>query len=91
MLHMHTFSVLFVLHRFSFSEYFITCGFWPRVRALALRAPVFFGSSTHKRDAARPRRDHRSFTDPSGKINDFLRKKTGGKFQFGNKSTKVQI
>ena len=31
-----------------------TSGFWPRVRARALRAPVFLGSLTAKRGAARP-------------------------------------
>ncbi len=27
-----------------FCKLFLTCGFWPRVRARALRAPVFLGS-----------------------------------------------
>ncbi len=36
-----------------FEQYWVTSGFWPRVRARALRAPVFL-SSFPKRGAARP-------------------------------------
>ena len=38
----------------------MTSGFWPRVRARALRAPVFWGHCQAKRGAARPP-VHRSF------------------------------
>jgi hypothetical protein len=41
--------------------YFITSGFWPRVRARALRAPVFLGSLKPQMGAARP---PRSFAAP---------------------------
>jgi hypothetical protein len=42
---------------------YITSGFWPRVRARALRAPVFLGPLPAKRAAARPPA-HRSFAAP---------------------------
>jgi hypothetical protein len=35
-------------------ELYITSGFWPRVRARALRAPVFLGSLKRQTGAARP-------------------------------------
>ncbi len=37
------------------SQIFVSNVFWPRVRALALRAPVFFGLFTGAGGAARPR------------------------------------
>ncbi len=42
-----------------------TSGFWPRVRARALRAPVFLGSLTRKKGhCAPPPHAHRSFAAP---------------------------
>ncbi len=38
-----------------------TSGFWPRVRARALRAPVFFGSFTRQTGRCAPPPAHRSF------------------------------
>ncbi len=42
------------------TKYLITSGFWPRVRARALRAPVFLGSLTRKKGRCAPP-GHRSF------------------------------
>jgi hypothetical protein len=44
------------------SAYVYTSGFWPRVRARALRAPVFWGPLKRQTGAARP--PHRSFAAP---------------------------
>jgi hypothetical protein len=41
--------------------YILTSGFWPRVRARALRAPVFLSSLPRKQGAARPPPAQRSF------------------------------
>jgi hypothetical protein len=54
-----------------------TSGFWPRVRARALRAPVFLGSLTAKRGAARPPRTSQlpaSYSSTKNKITYFQRK-----------------
>jgi hypothetical protein len=52
------------------SKYDSTSGFWQRVRARALRAPVFLGLLTRQTGAARP--PHRSFAaTPLKKINYF--------------------
>jgi len=41
---------------------YLTSGFWPRVRARALRAPVFLGSLTRQTGTLRaPPAAHRSF------------------------------
>ncbi len=55
-----------------------TSGFWARVRARALRAPVFLGSLTRQKGAARLP-IHRSFaashSSPRNKNNLFFRNK----------------
>ncbi len=38
-----------------------TSGFWPRVRARALRAPIFFSSLPHQTERCAPPSAHRSF------------------------------
>ncbi len=53
-----------------------TSGFWPRVRARALRAPVFLGSLTRQKGAARPPRPSqlRCFSFFKNKNNLFSKK-----------------
>jgi hypothetical protein len=55
----------------NYSNMIKTSGFWPRVRARALCAPVFLGLYTQRGRCAPPPRLF-SFTDPSGDNNDNL-------------------
>ncbi len=43
------------------TNYIVTSGFWPRVRAHALRAPVFLGSLPHQTGRCASPPAHRSF------------------------------
>jgi hypothetical protein len=53
-------------------DYTCTSGFWPRIRARALRAPVFLGSLHGKRGAARPPSQLRC--SPKNKENNYFQK-----------------
>jgi hypothetical protein len=47
-----------------FNKYSLTSGFWPRVRARSLRAPVFLGSLPCPSGRFAPPPAHRSFAAP---------------------------
>jgi hypothetical protein len=53
------------LHPFDPRSLYVTSVFWPRVRARALRAPVFLGSLTRQKGRCAPPPVHRSFAASS--------------------------
>jgi hypothetical protein len=56
---------------FSRPPFFLTSGFWPRVRARALRAPVFLGPLKRQTGAARPPPSQLRCSPKNKKINYF--------------------